>query len=357
MSELLDVVEYNGDTDGLEDLPDHVRQRIDSVFTVNSCVILVARGTRGIVGVLLGCKRGTSTALRISFVWVAPNDEDRQGIACSLISGLDVWSSRNDALSWRIGASSEAEDIPDCFRALSGIPVPQPGTLYMQKALSHTPSFEQGTAPLYTQSTDFTCGPACLVMAAAQSDKSAIMARVMELELWREATSIVSLDGPGGCDPYGLALAAASRGFHVRVFMSSIEPILIERDDTEADKNLISFIQSDFKKRAIESGVVVENRAFAIEELRRYIRGGAMALVLIDQIHTHGKSIPHWVLAHSVDHEHFLINDPWFALNGLETPCDVVDLPIRDRILDRMCWYGEMPCRAAVVLQREPNQK
>ncbi len=59
--------------------------------------------------------------------------------------------------------------------------------------------------------TAFTCGPVCLGMALAGFGLTPL-SRAEEIQIWREATTVRTPAGPGDCDPFGLALAAARRG-------------------------------------------------------------------------------------------------------------------------------------------------
>ena len=67
--------------------------------------------------------------------------------------------------------------------------------------------------PYYPQTTDFTCGPACLLMAMGALQPARVLERREELQIWREATTVFMTSGHGGCSPQGLALAAWRRGF------------------------------------------------------------------------------------------------------------------------------------------------
>ncbi|MCL1487420.1 MAG: peptidase C39 family protein [Marinobacter sp.] len=67
--------------------------------------------------------------------------------------------------------------------------------------------------PYYPQTTEFTCGPAALIMAMAALNQQQSLTTLEELKIWREATTIFMLSGHGGCGPHGLALAAWHRGF------------------------------------------------------------------------------------------------------------------------------------------------
>jgi predicted double-glycine peptidase len=315
---------------------------------------LVWQALRGtfLVGLIIGCRRRTAAMLRIACVWINPDEAEGGEVARALVSALEQWSRDNEVRAWRIGSDAQENDVPESFRALAGIPPAAPGAAYSQRPLGDNILAANSAVPIYTQSTNFTCGPACLMMAFARCSSGVAMDRSLELALWRETTTIVSSDGPGGCDPYGLAIAAASRGYRLRMLMSTDNPILIERDDTETNRELMGFVQSEYKRRVLAAGVKVDVRAFAIAELRDAIEKGSTAMVLIDQMETHGRVVPHWILIHAVDGDHFIVNDPWFQPDGLETSADVIDLPIRDSMLERMCWYGETPYRAALIIDK-----
>src|SRR5215475_7366906 len=78
--------------------------------------------------------------------------------------------------------------------------------------------------PYFHQTTEFTCGPACMMMALAwaapRADRKLQPAPAFEFELWREATTIFGGSGPGGCEPYGMAVALKRRGLAPEVYVS-----------------------------------------------------------------------------------------------------------------------------------------
>lgn len=59
------------------------------------------------------------------------------------------------------------------------------------------------SVPYYQQTTDFTCGPACLLMAMGALQPGRALERREELQLWREATTVFMTSGHGGCNPRG----------------------------------------------------------------------------------------------------------------------------------------------------------
>lgn len=350
MAEPINITQLPEGHEAAQGLPNMIAERLAETRSARGRLVLIARRGDTIVGLLVGRRRRTTTMLRIALFWVDTCDIDPSSIGRELVSALEELSFGSDILTWRIAADAGEEDIPQSLRGLTGVVVPRSGAIYSERQLRNDGATTNSKTPIYTQTTGFTCGSASLMMAFAGLDPSSGMDRHLEMIMWREATTVVSMDGPGGCDPYGLALAVASRGYGVRVFMSTSETILIDRGNTEAKRELMKFVQTDFKSRVLESGIKVEDRAFTIAELRDAITGGAIAVVLIDQQETHGRTAPHWVVAHAVNEEFFLVNDPWFEANAFETSADVVDLPIRHAMFERMAWYGEPAYRAALII-------
>jgi hypothetical protein len=350
----IDIIQILDGQDAPDGLPAAVADRLAVFLAARGRLVLVARRGAAVVGLLVGLRRRTTAMLRIVWFWVDPAeaDADSQEAGRALIAELERISLASDVLAWRIANTTGETDIPVALRTLTGIAAAEPGSVYSQRALRNDEVPPRPLAPLYPQSTGFTCGPASLAMAFACFEPELLLDRQLEIALWREATTVIGLVGPGGCDPYGLALAVASRGYALRLFMSTPEPTLLDRGNTEAKRELMTFVQADFKSRVLASGVDVEHRAFESAELRDAIAGGAIAVVLIDQMETHGRTAPHWVVVHAVHDDLFLLNDPWVEIDAQETNADVLDLPIRTSVLERMAWYGEPRYRAALVIGR-----
>lgn len=95
--------------------------------------------------------------------------------------------------------------------------------------------------PYYHQNTDFTCGPASLLMAMSALSKRVKPGFEEELAIWREATTVFMTSGHGGCGPRGLALAAHRRGFKSEVWVSDKSPLFLDG------------VRSDKKKRSLRS--------------------------------------------------------------------------------------------------------
>ena len=72
------------------------------------------------------------------------------------------------------------------------------------------------TPPYRHQTTDFTCGPACLMMALAWAKPQRKLEPGLEFRLWREATTIFMTAGHGGCGPYDAVHVCAGRRTRAR---------------------------------------------------------------------------------------------------------------------------------------------
>src|SRR3989304_6016774 len=89
-------------------------------------------------------------------------------------------------------------------------PVGGQGGRLLRKQLLRNP--RKAVVPFHRQSFDFTCGPACLIMAMRHFEPALASGRELEVALWREAT----LGEAYASSRQGLALAAHRRGFSVR---------------------------------------------------------------------------------------------------------------------------------------------
>ena len=66
--------------------------------------------------------------------------------------------------------------------------------------------------PYYAQSSEFTCGPACVLMVLKFLDPAVKLNRSLEFEVWRQCNMI----GPKGADPFGLSVPLLDAGHEVR---------------------------------------------------------------------------------------------------------------------------------------------
>lgn len=206
--------------------------------------------------------------------------------------------------------------------------------------------------PYYPQSLNFTCGPACLMMAMAALDEGYEMNRVEELRLWRESTTVFMTRGPAGCSPYGMALAAAQRGFRVSVHVRDPDMMFIDTVRRAEKKDVIRLVQEDYLAQLRETGVPVDNIALTLCELQDLLSEGAVPIVLISTYALDREKVPHWVVVVAMDDRFVYVHDPFVDPDVIQSQTDRMAVPIPRDDFERMSRYGRARQRAALILQR-----
>jgi ribosomal protein S18 acetylase RimI-like enzyme len=221
--------------------------------------------------------------------------------------------------------------------------------LRMEKLLRGADPFVS-PVPHYTQSVDFTCGPCCLMMARAHFDPSFTPDPVMEIRLWREATTVFMMSGPGGCEPFGLAVAAYDHGLSSSIIVSSGGPLFLQSVRDVEKRRVMELAQIDFRTRCEAAGIDVAYRPFTLHDVRSALAAGQLVAVLVSGFVMFEKKVPHWVLAIGDDGGHIIVHDPWVEDEAEETSADAASIPIPYPLFMRMARFGSDNLRAAVTL-------
>lgn len=223
---------------------------------------------------------------------------------------------------------------------------------YQKRIRQFDPSHWQRPVPWYRQTTDFTCGPASLLIAMQALDEGRVPDRSEELQLWREATTIFMTSGHGGCHPLGLALAARRRGFRAEVWISNKLPLFIDSVRSEEKKHIIELVHQDFVARAKAERIPVHYREVTQDQLTRSLKQGGIPMILISTWLLDGKRVPHWVVLSAFDDDCLYLHDP-DPEDGLQTELDCQYLPIARHDFDRMAQFGRDKLRTAVVIWKD----
>ncbi|MDR9753382.1 GNAT family N-acetyltransferase/peptidase C39 family protein [Pseudomonas sp. SZMC_28357] len=204
--------------------------------------------------------------------------------------------------------------------------------------------------PYYPQTTDFTCGPACLLMAMAALQADRPMERREELQLWREATTVFMTSGHGGCSPQGLALAAWQRGFRVQLQVSMSGALFLDGVRDAHKKDVMRLVHQDFAEQLQATDVeqVVGGRL----SLPRSMAEGGQALVLISSYRLTRSKSPHWVVVTDCDDEFVYLHDPDVDHSQHRQPMDCQHVPVSHQEFEKMSSFGRGKLRAAVIIFR-----
>jgi hypothetical protein len=319
--------------------------------------VFLARDEAGIAAAAITAGRPLSSYLKIGGIWAADRvaARERPALRRALAEAAEAfaWGSGfavvkrecavghdEDAASFA-AAGYETVPAPEI-----GAPIPDPGPAVPAAQVKWCTRTDRTTVPYMRQTTDFTCGPAALSMLLAHYGLLDRVNRTTELELWREATTVLA------CDPYGLALAASGQRLTPRIVISTDEALFLNEGGTEQERELGRFIQGGFAGRAAEAGIETERRAFDIAELEKVIRAGGAAILLVDEVLVHGDVCPHWILVHAMDGDAFIVHDPWTETGQGESWVDGYDVPYPAGGLDRIAWTGQPPIRAMLTFTR-----
>ncbi|TXH37534.1 MAG: hypothetical protein E6Q98_07065 [Rhodospirillaceae bacterium] len=204
----------------------------------------------------------------------------------------------------------------------------------------------------YNQSTGFTCGPSSLMMAMNALDSKVKIARTLELQLWREATTIFMGAGHGGSGALGLALAARRRGFSAEVWMNKGGVFLSDRLDDKDRVQVMRLLQQADLEEAKRLRIPVHRGNPSIAELKQAMAAGAIPIVLVSTNLFHGDDTPHWVVVSAIGDDEIRVNDPWISRELGQTARQQTGRAVSHADFKRMTVYGPKKERSTVLIRR-----
>ncbi|MDR1634889.1 MAG: peptidase C39 family protein [Bifidobacteriaceae bacterium] len=220
-------------------------------------------------------------------------------------------------------------------------------------AVSVKTQFEGALPPrppsYYRQSTEFTCGPAALMTGLARIGLAGAPDQAEELQLWREATTILATD------PYGLALAAVRRGATAEVVASAESTLARTNPLAVVDRGAGEFFEQVYRAQARAAGIPGEVRGFDVAEVASRVQAGQVVILLVDELEMHGEACPHWVAVTGFEAGVAFVEDPWTDSDYGETWIDAHELAVREEDLAALMWTGDPPVQAFIALGREDS--
>lgn len=220
----------------------------------------------------------------------------------------------------------------------------------MQKPIRQRISQQQcAPYPWYMQTTEFTCGPSALMMAMANLDDKIAMTQALELDIWRQATTIFMTSGHGGCHPLGLALAAHALGFPVEVYVNSQGPLFIDGVRSEHKKDIMRAVDTRFVEQANQASIPIHHSEPTLAELQSALSKGSAVISLISTYQLDGKKIPHWVTITHIDDDCLYLHDSDPDDDDSQT-MDYQHIPIARDDFYSMSGFGKSKLRTAVVI-------
>lgn len=324
-------------------------------FRVGHRLFLVAEHGTELLGYgLVILYKGTRLARLYSIA--VRTDVRRNGIGRDLLEQLEEMASSRGRLAMRLEVNRINRPAIALYES-SGYRVfglyedyyeDHHDALRMQKRIRFPSEYTQSPVPWYRQSTQFTCGAAALMMAMAGIEKGLKLSQDMELDIWREATTIFMTSGHGGSHPLGLALEARRRGFHVEVFMNRRDVLFIEGVRSAHKKEIMAVVEGQFRRKAADAGIPVHYEDFTVRSIESWLKQNLAVLVLVSTYRTNGSKTPHWVTVTAIDDQCLYVHDPDPDDDQGELDCR--DIPIAREDFAKMSVYGSRRLRVAVVL-------
>ena len=202
----------------------------------------------------------------------------------------------------------------------------------------------------YPQQTEYTCGPACLLMVMQQLNPRFRATHEEEMAIWHEANTVYMGDGqPAGCSAHGLAAAALRRGLQADVYdYYSIVPLAGIMPDDEA-AIMHKTIETHTQQMRDAGGVCYMTRPSLGLITRILANKSAKIILLVEEFEEGGL---HWVVLDKLlpNGQDVVVLDPWCRRRIMREQGQVVPLTI----LQRLFQLGPQQCGAMVAVYLKP---
>ncbi len=324
----------------------------------NRAFLVAVSGSRILGYGLALLHRGTRLA-RLYSLAVAQNARG-QGLGARLILALEEAVAQRGRLHMRLEVAEDNQAAIALYTGLGYVGFgsyqdyyeDHQAALRMQKRVRHLSGTGQTQAvPFYQQTMDFTCGPAATMMAMAALDPGVKLTQALELDIWRQATTVFMTSGHGGCHPVGLALAAQQHGLAARVYINRTGPLFVEGVRNEGKKAIVALVHEQFLEKARAMEVPVHYQEVSQADIEHWMEQGAIVLVLISTYRMDRRKAPHWVTVTAIDAQCLYVHDP-DPPDDERTALDCRYVPIAREDFAKMSAFGRDRLRTAVVIEK-----
>ena len=306
---------------------------------------------------LIWCHKGTRLA-RLYSLAVLPQHRGKN-IAEHLLVRLEQAASKRGHISMRLEVSKNNAAAIKLYERLdyrifdeyTDYYEDHSDALRMEKGIHKlNPTNIKKPVPWYQQTTEFTCGPAALMMAMASLKTELEPKQELELDIWRQATSIFMTSGHGGTHPFGLALAASDNGFQVELFINTHTTPFLDGVRSSNKKAILEVVHEQFKQR-VENNANIElhYQDTSQDQVEHWLKNDYAVVVLISTYRLDGRKAPHWVTVTHIDDHCLYVHDPDC---DDQRAIDCQHVPIARNDFDKMSAFGANKLRTAMAIKR-----
>lgn len=332
------------------------------VASPSASVILAEEG--GVVaGYALVLFRSGTFAARLYSIAVAAEFAGR-GLGATLLAAAEQEALGRDCLFMRMEAHIGNRRAIGLYRQAGYRPIGRIAHYYkdggtarrFEKWLASPANQLMRAPPYFHQTTDFTCGPACMMMALAWAGRPMRAGVAFEYKLWREATTIFMASGIGGCGPFGLAVTLKRHGLQPEIHVSKPGPYFLDEVRSAEKRRVMRVAQGEFRREAERLGVPISFSALSEQDLCDALDAGACAIVLVTGYHLSRGRVPHWVFVYGHAERCILLHDPEAQRDEAGGPKPSEGWAVPAALFARMSRAGAADLRAAIVIRkgREP---
>jgi ribosomal protein S18 acetylase RimI-like enzyme len=355
-----------GDIDALTELEHCVfatdrlsRRSLQRFLKSPTAEVIVAQDGARVAGTAIVLFRPRSVIARLYSIAVVP-DMGGRGVGAMLLAAaeaatvargcravrLEVHLTNHAAIS-RYRKSGYRE-----FGRVRGYYEDGGDALRFEKRLVPNASVLAIAPPYFHQTTEFTCGPACIMMALAWADRKFKPAPAFEFQLWREATTIFMSSGPGGCEPYGMAVALKRHGLAPEVYVSRPGPYFLETAKSADKRRVMQVTQLAFEREAKALDIPTHLTPVSESVLMRAFDAGSVVIVLVSGYHMVPRGRPHWVFAFGRNGRHVLMHDPAAIRDDQGMPAAAETYAVPWTAFERVTHLGRERLSAAIVIRK-----
>ena len=337
------------------------RRSLRNFLTSRHASLIVAEADGRIGGYALILFRPGSLIARLYSILVAPGI-DRRGLGRRLLAAAEDAALARDCILMRLEVDERNTRALSLYRQAGYRQIGrQPGyyedggtALRLEKGLKPAVHTMPAAPPYFHQTSEFTCGPACVLMALAWAGHAVRMGAALEFKLWREATTMFSGSGPGGCEPFGLAVTLTRHGLSTEIFVSHPGPYFLAGVRSEERRRVMRLTQDEFRREAAELHIPIHLTPLSESALMQSLQSDAAAIVLVSGYRMLPRKVPHWVFAYGRANSHVLVHDPDGGQAEDHAAGQSLAVPLQ--AFARWSRFGPDHLRAAILIRKGPSQ-
>jgi ribosomal protein S18 acetylase RimI-like enzyme len=358
-----------GDIDALVKLEHRVfatdrlsRRSLQRFLRSPSAEVIVAEENAQLAGIVIVLFRSRSVIARLYSIAVAPHASGR-GVALMLLDAAEAAALARGSRTMRLEVHHANHAAISRYRKSGYGEFGRHRAYYedggdalrFEKRLVPDVAALRDAPPYFHQTTDFTCGPACIMMALAWADRKFKPAPAFEFQLWREATTIYSGSGPGGCEPYGMAVTLKRHGLRPEIYVSRPGAYFLETVKSADKRRVMALTQVEFQREA--RAIDIHTNLTPVNEsvLMRAFDAGNVAIVLVSGYHMIPRGMPHWIFAFGRNGRHVLMHDPAAMRDDQGMAAAAESCAVPWTAFERVIHVGRERLSAAIVIRKGPS--